>query len=76
MGLRLIKSKPEPEAPGLDGMLRFRTRVEAGALCHQGTARLVDMHEGTFLFIDLETGIEVCLHADEILEFVSRAGAS
>lgn len=77
MKLRLVGAREPPELKvGLEGDLAFRTRPDAGGLAHHGPARLVDAHEGVFLFVDLETGIEVCLHTDEIVRFVSRDGAS
>jgi hypothetical protein len=60
-------------APGLKGTLEFCTRPDHGQrIMHRGHALLLRAANGVFVFLDVETRMEVCLYADEIVEFVSR----
>ncbi len=61
--------------PVAEGQLEFCTRPLAGDLPveHAGAARLVGADKDMLKFIDVETGIEVWLHPDEL---DTRGGAS
>ncbi len=64
--------------PVAEGQLEFCTRPLDGDLPveHAGHARLVGADKDMLKFVDVETGIEVWLHPDELVRFDTRAGAS
>ncbi len=62
---------------GLHGHLEFCTRHlgDGQRIMHHGHAKLIRAENGLFLFIDLDSGIEMWLYADEVVRFTTD-GAS
>ncbi len=61
-----------------EGLLVFCTRpgFRSMPVEHTGRARLAGAANGMLLFVDLESGIELWLHPDELIRFDTRDGAS
>ncbi len=62
---------PVVQRVGLVGELELCSRHlgEGKRIMHHGPARLVDVSEGMFLFVDEETSVEMWLHPDEVVRF-------
>ncbi len=77
MPLRRKTAPPVIQRPGLRGHLELCSRHlgEGKRIMHNGPARLIDVSEGMFLFVDEETSVEMWLHPDEVVSFTT-GGAS
>ncbi len=81
MSLRRRKTTdPFPKAavlPGLEGHLEIFSRHQGNGqrIQHACRARLREGSHGMFLFVDLDSGFELWLHADEVTSFSTRGGA-
>lgn len=72
MRLKAKKTVSLAQRPGLEGQLELCSRHlgKGQRVMHAGPARLIEVSPaGVFLFVDIETGIELCLHRDEVIRF-------